>query len=147
MGEKKKKIKVIFDTNILISALILKGKLSRIVKLWKAGIVIPVFSRETFKEFKDVLEYPKFSLSKSEIKTIIEEEVLPFFEVVDVTGKVQGVCRDPDDDKFISCAVSASADLIVSGDKDLCDLGIYKSVKIIRASDFIKMFNNYWLMA
>ena len=48
--------------------------------------------------------------------------------------------RDSDDDKFIACAVSASADFIVSGDKDLLDVGKYKSVKIISASEFLKMF-------
>jgi len=141
MGKKRKKIKVIIDTNVLVSTLILRGKLSKIVELWKTGIIVPVFSRETFKEFKNVLEYPKFSLSRSEIKTIIEEEVLPFFEIVEVTEEVKGICRDPDDDKFISCAISASAELIVSGDKDLCNLGEYKDVKIIYGRDFIKMFS------
>ena len=142
MGKKKKKKikKVVLDTNILVSALLFKGELSRIVDLWKKGKVIPVIYRETFDEFRDVLGYPKFSLSEKEIKTIIEEEVLPFFEIVEITDKVNGVCRDPDDDKFLSCAVSASADFIVSGDKDLCNLSKYKSVRIINASDFLKMF-------
>lgn len=142
MGKKKKKKikRVVLDTNILVSALLFKGKLSRIVDLWKKGKVIPIICRETFDEIRDVLEYPKFSLSENEIKTIIEEEVLPFFEIVGITDKVKGVCRDPDDDKFLSCAVSASADFIVSGDKDLCNLSKYKSVRIINASDFLKMF-------
>lgn len=142
MGKKKKKKikRVVLDTNILVSALLFKGELSRIVDLWKKGKVIPVIYRETFDEFRDVLGYPKFSLSENEIKTIIEEEVLPFFEIVEITDKVKGVCRDPDDDKFLSCAVSASADFIVSGDKDLCNLSKYKSVRIINASDFLKMF-------
>ncbi len=48
------------------------------------------------------------------------------------------MCRDPGDDKFIWCALTASADCIVSGDKDFCDLGQYKAVKIISSSDFLK---------
>jgi predicted nucleic acid-binding protein len=51
------------------------------------------------------------------------------------------VCRDPDDDKFIACALAASADFIVSGDKDLCDIAKYRSVKIVRASDLLKMID------
>ncbi len=141
MGKKEKTIKkVVLDTNILVSALLFRGELSRVVDLWKKGKIIPVVSRETFWEFRNVLEYPKFSLTKGEIKKIIEEEVLPFFEVVEVTNKIIGICKDPDDDKFLSCAVSASADFIVSGDKDLCNLGKHKSVRIIKASDFLKKF-------
>ena len=135
MGKKEKVIgKVVLDTNIMVFALLFKGDLSGIVDLWKNGRIIPVFSKETFSEFKSVLEYPKFSLHKQEIQMIIEQDVLPYFEIVEVSDKTENVCRDPDDDKFIACAVSASADFIVSGDKDLLDIGGYKSARIINAS-------------
>ena len=142
MGKAKKEVKnIVLDTNILVSALFFKGELSKIVDLWKEGKIIPIVSKETFDEFRRVLEYPKFSLTDTEIKTIIEEEVLPFFKVTEITDQAVGVCRDPDDDKFISCAVSASADFIVSGDRDLCSLSKYKSVRIISVKDFLKIFH------
>ena len=141
MGKKPKKImRVVLDTNILISALLLKGELSRIVRLWQEDGIIPMISKETFDELRAVLEYPKFSLTAAEIKSIIKHEILPFFEVVNVSEYVKRVCRDPGDDKFISCAISANADFIVTGDKDLTDLKKYQSVRIIHASDFIKIF-------
>ena len=139
MGKKPKKIiRVVLDTNVLISALLFKGELTRMVGLWQRGKMIPVISKETFDELRTVLEYPKFSLSRAEIKSLIEQEILPFFEVVNVSKHVKGACRDPGDDKFISCALSANADYIVTGDKDLSDLKKYQSVRIIHASDFIK---------
>ncbi len=142
MGKRPKEImRVVLDTNALISALLFKGKLSRIVELWQKGEIIPIISKETFDELRIVLEYPKFSLSRAEIKSLIEHEILPFFEVANVSKHVKGACRDPGDDKFISCAISASAECIVTGDKDLSDLKKYQSVRIIHASDFIKMFN------
>ena len=142
MGTKDKAIKkVVLDTNILISSLLFKGTLSRIVDLWKDGKILPVISRETFHEFKTVLEYPKFKLTKGETKAIIEEEILPFFEIVEITNTVSGICKDPDDDKFIACALSASADFIVSGDKDLCDVVTHKSIKIISASHLLKIID------
>ncbi|MBI5195668.1 MAG: putative toxin-antitoxin system toxin component, PIN family [Nitrospirae bacterium] len=140
MGKKEKAVKkVVLDTNILVSALIFKGELSKIADLWEKGRIAPVFSRETFEEFRTVLEYPKFSLTGREIKMIIEEEVLPFFEVVEISDKISGVCRDPADDKFIACALASSADFIVSGDNDLLNIGKYKSVRIIAAAEFLKM--------
>ncbi len=142
MGKKPKTIiRVVLDTNVLISALLFKGNLSKIVGLWQKGKIIPVISKETFGELKTVLEYPKFSLARAEIKSLIEQEILPFFEVVDVSKPVKGVCRDPGDDQFISCALSANAYCILTGDKDLLDLKKYKSLRIIHASDFIKMFD------
>ena len=140
MGKKPKKIiRVVLDTNILISSLLFKGELSRIVQLWQEGKIVPILSKETFNELRAVLEYPKFYLSRAEIKSIIEHEILPFFEVVNVSEHGRGACRDPGDDKFISCAISGNADFIVTGDKNLSDLKKYRFVKIIHASDFMKM--------
>ena len=51
------------------------------------------------------------------------------------------VCKDLDDDMFMACALSASADFIVSGDKHLCDVIVYKTIKIIRASDLLQMID------
>ena len=78
MGEKKK-LKVVLDTNVLVSALLFKGELSKIVDLWERGRIIPLISHETFDEFKRVIAYPKFSLTANEIRAIIEENILPFF--------------------------------------------------------------------
>jgi putative PIN family toxin of toxin-antitoxin system len=121
--------------------LLFKGELTKMVGLWQRGKMIPIISKETFDELRTVLEYPKFSLSRAEIKSLIEQEILPFFEVVNVNKHGKGACRDPGNDKFISCAISANADCIVTGDKDLSDLKKYQSVRIIHASDFIKMFD------
>lgn len=142
MGKKEEAIrKIVLDTNILVSALLFKGELARIVDLWKKGRIMPVFSRETFEEFRTVLECQKFSLTGQEIKLIIEEEVLPYFEVIEITDDIKRICRDADDDNFLACALSASADFIVTGDKDLLDLDKYKSVRIINASVLLKMFS------
>ena len=142
MGKKEKQVKrVVLDTSILISALLFRGELSKIVGLWQKGGVIPVISKETFNELRTFLGYPKFSLTQEERDSIIEQEILPYFEIVEVVKEVKGISRDPEDDKFISSAISASADYIVSGDKDLLDLKHYKSTKIIKASDFLKMYN------
>jgi putative PIN family toxin of toxin-antitoxin system len=142
VGKKPKKIiRGVLDTNVLISGLLFEGKLSRIVGLWQKGKIVPIISKETFEELRTVLEYPKFSLSHVEIKSLIEHDILPYFEVVNISKHVKGACRDPGDDKFISCAISANADGIVTGDKDFSDMKKYRSVRIIHASDFIKMFD------
>ncbi len=99
----------------------------------------PVLSRETFQELVDTLWYPKFSLTRDEITFLIEDEVLPYFEVVIISEKVRGVCADPDDDMFISCALSAGAGHLVTGDRALLDVRHYKGTRILTPADFIKL--------
>ena len=139
MGTTPKKVRrVVLDTNVLVSALLFSGEPSKIVDLWREGKIVPLISRETFEELRAVLEYPKFSLAPDEIQSIIENEILPHFEVVVVKENVRGVCRDPGDDMFLACALSGSAHFIVSGDKDLTDLKRYKTVRIVKASEFLR---------
>jgi putative PIN family toxin of toxin-antitoxin system len=137
VAEKHRVTRVVLDTNVLVSALLFSGRLEPLVTQWKSGAVIPLFSRATFAEFRKVLAYPRFALTEPEIKVIIEEEVLTYFEVVEIDEEIRGVCRDSGDDIFLSCAVSAGADAIVSGDKDLLDLGAYRGITVVSVSDFL----------
>ena len=141
MGETPKKIRrVVLDTNVLVSAVLFTGELSKIVDLWQRGKVVPLISKETFEELRAVLEYSKFSLAPDEIQGIIEDEILPYFEVVEVKENVRGVCRGPGDDKFLACALAGSAHFIVSGDKDLTDLKSYRTIRTIKASEFLRLY-------
>ena len=130
-------MRVVLDTNVLVSAILLKGRLPMFQELWKSGTLSPLLSKETFQEFKTVLGYPKFSLSADEIKAIIEDEILPYFEVVVIKEKIEGVCRDPNDDMFLAVAVNAQAPYVVTGDKDLSALRKYKSIVIVSPQEYL----------
>jgi len=141
MGKRPEKVKrVVLDTNVLVSALLFEGRVAEVARLWQEHKIVPLLSKETFDELRKVLQYPKFSLSDNEIETVITEEILPFFEIVDITEEAENICRDREDDKFISCAMSGSADYVVSGDEDLCSLERYRGIRFIRPSQFLKMF-------
>jgi putative PIN family toxin of toxin-antitoxin system len=131
-------IRVVLDTNVLVSALLFGGVLNRLVAKWKTGDVVPVFSQATFDEFRRVLAYPRFDLTESEIRVLIEDEVLPYFDIVETREDIRGACRDPEDDIFLSCAVAAGVDAVVSGDKDILDMGSFREIPIISVRDFLK---------
>jgi len=131
-------IRVVLDTNVLVSALLFSGELGRIVEGWKSGAFVPVFSCETFDEFRRVPSYPKFSLTVQEIAALIEDEVLPFCEVVEIGEEILSVCRDPADDLFLSRAVAASADCIISGDEDLLALVSFRNIPIVTTAAFLQ---------
>lgn len=139
MGKKEEAIRVVLDTNVLVSVLFFGGRLSVIRTAWREARITPALSLDTFHELVNVLGYPKFSLSKEEISFVIEDEILPYFEVVDAARNATGVCRDPDDDKFLSCAASAPAAYLVSGDKDLLELKKFKGVRIISPAELLRL--------
>jgi putative PIN family toxin of toxin-antitoxin system len=136
MGKEVKPVRVVIDTNVLLSGLLFGGTSERIRDLWVSGRLVPLLSRETFAEFRRVLAYPKFRLTPAEITMIVEEELLPYAEVIAATVDASGVCRDPHDDKFLSLAASGRADYLITGDQDLLVLRSFKNVRIVTLSEF-----------
>ena len=60
---------------------------------------------------------------------------------IQITGKIAGVCRDPNDDMVIECAVEAGATVIVTGDKDLLSLRKYRGIRMLTAREFVEEFS------
>ena len=87
----------------------------------------------------NALGYPKFSLNPDEVTFLIKDEILPYFEVTTITEKISEVCKDPDDDMFISCALSASANYIVTGDKALLAVKKYRGIVVVSPAVFIHL--------
>ena len=75
-------MRVVLDSNVLISALLFSGITSKLVPLWQRGTITVLLSREILEEYLQVLAYPKFQLSEGEIKGLIEEELLPFVQII-----------------------------------------------------------------
>jgi len=117
-----------------------QGKSARLVDLWKQQYFILVTSLEIIAEIKKVLEYPhiaqKYKLNKADIQSLLiliehEAVIVPNVPVVNV------IKDDPDDNKFLACALAAKAEYIVSGDQHLLSLGRYGSILIVTVKDFL----------
>jgi putative PIN family toxin of toxin-antitoxin system len=93
------------------------------------------------EEYLRVLACPKFRLSDQEIRSLVEEELLPFMQTVRVRGRLTVVRRDPDDDKFLECAVAGRAGYLVTGDRDLRELGSFRGITILTAGEFLERMN------
>lgn len=130
-------IRAVLDTNILVSGLLFTGAPSRLVSAWQASLLRPVVSAEILDEYLRVLAYPKFKLTTAEIRSLIEEELLPFVETVRVKQSTVKPLRDPDDAKFITCALAAGVRWLVSGDADLLELQRVESVQIVSVTTFL----------
>lgn len=131
--------RAILDTNVLISALLFPGLPSRLVAAWQEGQFLPVVSPSILDEYLRALAYPKFKLTAEEISGLLEEAFLPFIETVRTKGAPFKLLADPDDAKFIECALAADVPWIVSGDADLLDVGRVQTVQIVTVRHFLDL--------
>ena len=113
-------IRVVFDTNTVISALLFGGGLSWLVDHWRSGAAVTLVSRATANELLRVLRYPKFGLSDDNIE-VFAARYLPFAERIEVDESAFALpaCRDPNDRMFLALAGAGRADTLVTGDDDL----------------------------
>jgi len=129
-------MKVVFDTNIFISALVFPGgqaekAILRIIE----GRDILLLSKEILDELLTVLS-AKFSRDKEEISrvAVILSEMAEWVEPVE---RIE-VLNDDADNRILECAVSGNADVIVTGDKELLRLGGYKKSKIVSLKEYLR---------
>jgi len=123
-------VKVIFDTNILVSGHFWKGPPYRCLLAAEAGLAVLVLSDPIVSELREKLA-DKFALSTAEVDAIVDR-LSTHAERVPVQGRSGWVQQDPDDDKFIDAALSAGATIIVSGDRHLLALGTVEGSRLSR---------------
>src|SRR6266540_1814553 len=128
-------IKVVFDTNILVSGHFWKGPPYRCMLAVEAGLATLVLSDPILTEFAEKLA-GKFGVSKSEVDPIVERWAT-CAEVAPIERKAGWVPQDPDDDKFIETALVGGAAIIVSGDHHLLALGKVQGIEILTARQFL----------
>lgn len=130
---------IVIDTSVFISAVLFRGPTSRLVSLWQKGTISVLMSSAILKEYATALAYPKFKLTRTEIRGIIEQELLPYVSPVKVKSTLHVITQDPSDDKFLELAQEGKADYILSGDKHLLDLKTFHGIKIITPNELFAL--------
>lgn len=133
-------MRVVIDTNVVASAIFFGGKPKEIIDKLMLNNIDAYASAEILEEYSETVEYlkEKFPGKKPKIPLV---EIESKFNVIEVHSKVD-VCRDPDDNKFIECALDSKCYYIVSGDKDLLTVEKYNDIEIVIVADFLKILEN-----
>ena len=133
-------MRVVLDTNVVISALVFKrGSLAWFRAHWRDPKIIPLASRATVNELIRVLSYRKFQLDKQEIEALLAD-YLPCVEVVDVPESSESPkCKDPDDQMFVDLAIRGQADAVVTGDAAL--LAMSSSLPVLSPAQYQDQLN------
>jgi putative PIN family toxin of toxin-antitoxin system len=135
-------IRAVLDTNLLVAYLLThRPPVATLVDhhLARDGFVL-VTAPELLAELDRVLAYPKLQTYYTERdRTRFVALVAALSEIVELPEAIPRICRDPDDDRAIACAVAGGADVIVSGDHDLLALGRVGDIPILTAAQFLDL--------
>jgi len=136
----ERKIKAVLDTNIYISAFFWFGYPHTAVEAAAEREIVVFISPEMLDELERV-----FRRDFLEEEDVIKEHIIFVRSIADIVypkGGAAVVKEDPDDDKIIACAQEAKAEYIVTGDQHLLKLGVVGWIKIVTASEFIRLLRS-----
>ena len=132
-------MKVVVDTNVFISGVFFTGPPHQILNAWRRGSVQIVVAPEILTEYHDT--------GTELIAHFPEVELGPWLELLAVKSTLveaspleEQVCTDPDDDKFLACALAGRVSIIVSGDKALLRASGYKRLKVLTPRSFVNQY-------
>ena len=132
-------MRIILDTNVVISGIFFAGPPSQILKAWREGKLHLLISEEILAEYRRVGETLALQFSSIDLLPILDV-LRANAEVISVRSLSEPVCDDPDDDKFLACALAGKCKLIVSGDKHLLKISGFRSIKVLKPREFVNRY-------
>jgi putative PIN family toxin of toxin-antitoxin system len=133
-------MKIVLDTNTVISGLLWKGAPRQILDLARSGSLTLFTSPELLAELANVLERKKFSARLALAETNVDELVYGYAALAKTIrpAKIKPMIKvDPDDDKVLACAKAAKAEVITSGDDHLLNLKEYEGIRILTVNQLL----------
>ena len=131
-------MKIVVDTNVLISGVFFGGLPGRILSAIVRRRITACATAEIIDEYEEIAQ-EMISRRKGYLSNAILAPLIEAMEVIEPVTRVKA-CRDPDDDKFLGCAKDARALYIVSGDKDLLVLSEFEGIQIVTAKEFCAQY-------
>lgn len=138
-------MRIVFDTNVLISAFLWQGQLKPIYNLIRGNHLTPCFNQDTWNEFLRVLRYRKLekqllkiSVTTNEIIDLISSR---YYFIPINYPRISVIKNDPSDNNLLSAAIATRANLVVSGDQHLLKLESFHNIPILTPRQFLNRFH------
>ena len=132
-------MKIVLDTNVFISGIFFSGPPSQILQAWKKKKIVITLSQDILDEYYRVAESLSSKYSTIDIFQIIELVTI-HAQFVDTKEIDITICEDPDDNKFIECAIASGNKIIVSGDKHLLKITGYQGITVFKPREFVDRY-------
>ena len=134
-------LKVVLDTNVLISAILFGGKPREILEKAIRGEIRLCLSEPILEELSGVLRRSKFDYSLERVQTLLTE-LTSIADFVNSSQTIRLVLEDPDDKRILECAVEAKASYIITGDFHLLKLIRYRNIEVLNAVAFLEKLSS-----
>jgi putative PIN family toxin of toxin-antitoxin system len=137
-------VRIVLDTNVVMSALLWRGPPYRLLETIRERPHLLLYSSAILlEELTDVLSRPAASKRLAVIGKTHSEVLSAYLDVIELAEPTETprVVRDPEDDHVIATALAARATLIVSGDRDLLDLGSFRDIRMLNAADTLRLLS------
>ena len=138
-------MKVVLDTNIWLSGIFWQGNPCKIIKLAEQGKIEIVISRHILEEIVNVLnreeKFQKFIEDRKLAIGDLVRTIISITKLIEPKSKITAIKEDIEDNKILEAAVDGKADFIVSGDRHLLDLKQFNEIKILKAKEFLDIYN------
>lgn len=131
-------MKIVIDTNVLISGVFFGGFPRKIISSIVGRKLNAYATIEIIDEYEETVQ-EMIERKQGHIDRSILTPLISTLEIIEPVSDIK-ISRDPDDDKFIGCAKDAHALYIVSGDKDLLVLEKYENISIVTAREFCEKY-------
>jgi len=130
-------IRAVIDTNVFVSAMISRnGNEALVLTAINQGLVVPCLSPDILAEYRDVLARPRFGFSTEDVAALLE--MLCSQESLHQAIAMVRVSPDPEDDRFIACALASKAQFLVTGNKRHFPQTDYEGVKVVNAVELLE---------
>lgn len=128
-------MRVVADTNTVVSPLLWRGPPAEVLQAAREARILLFASATLIAELEDALGRAKFKARLARVGSSPSELLTNYRTLIALVRAppIAPTSRDPDDDHVLACALGASADLIVSRDRDLCELGEFCGIRILPA--------------
>ena len=130
-------MKVVLDTNVLISGIFFSGAPARILAAWADGRFELVASVEILTEYRRVAERFQKEFSSIDINAILDL-VTRETRIVEPVPVPVSACDDPDDLMFLACALAGGARLVVTGDRALLRASGFRGLEVVTPREFVR---------
>ena len=132
-------MKIVLDTNVLVSGIFFSGPPNTILRAWSQGKVQLVVTPEILDEYHRVVNEIHEKFPKVEVGPMLDLIVV-HSELCAPARLPRPVCADPADDKFFAGAVGAGANIIVSGDAHLKAASGYRGISVVSPRGFVDRY-------
>lgn len=131
-------MKIVIDTNVLISGVFFGGFPGKVLNAVITEKITACATTEIIHEYEEIIQ-EMVDRKQGHINTNILQPLVQLMHIIKPVSNIK-ISRDSDNDKFIGCAVDAHALYIVSGDKNLLVIKEYENIQIITAKEFCEKY-------